>query len=68
MAVKKEKPAALSLVRAPFIKSLQNVVDQGNLLLVTMESALQHGAINGKIKDMVEERVKAFSEAMYGEK
>lgn len=67
MAVKKEKPAALSLVKTPFINSLQNVMDTGNLLIAVLETALQHGAVNGKVKDMLEERLKAFREALYGE-
>lgn len=67
MVVKKEKPKALSLVKTDFVNSLQNVINQGNLLLVVLETALQHGAVNMKIRDVVEERVKLFRTAMYGE-
>lgn len=62
----KPTPKGLTTVKTDFLNSLQNVVDQGNLLISVLEGALQHGAINGKIKDMVEERLKAFRTALYG--
>lgn len=65
MAVK-QKPVAMSLVKTPFINSLQNLMDQGNLLVSVLEAALQHDAVDGKVKNMVAERTKAFREAMYG--
>lgn len=67
MGIKKEKPAALSLVKTPFINSLQNVMDQGNLLISVLEAARNHGGFaNEKVGKMVDERLKAFREAMYG--
>lgn len=66
MAGVKKKPQALSLVKTDFVAALQNVMDQGNLLLVVLETALQHGAISGKIEDMVKDRTKLFREALYG--
>lgn len=64
----KIKPAAMSLIKTPFINSLQNVMDQGNLLISVLEAALGRGGFsNEKVGAMVEERLKAFREAMYGE-
>lgn len=66
MAVKKEKPAAMSLVKAPFINSLQNVMDQGNLLVAALDAVIGHSSMNNKVEDLLKERLKAFREAMYG--
>lgn len=67
MAVKKPAPKALSAVRGDFIAALQNVMDQGNLLISVLEAASGRGLYsNEKVGAMVEERLKAFSVALYG--
>lgn len=66
MAIKKEKPKALTLVKGDFITSLQNVMDQGNLLVAVLDAAMGNAAINAKVRDMIAERLKAFREALYG--
>lgn len=66
MGVKKEKPVAMSLVKGPFIASLQNLMDQGNLLVAFLDAAEGRGLVDGRLDDMLKERTKAFREALYG--
>lgn len=64
MGVKKEKPLRPAI--SDLLVALHGVMNQGCLLVSVLETVLQHGSIDGRVKDMVVERTKAFREALYG--
>jgi hypothetical protein len=64
MVKKKQAPKALFSVKADFMASLENVAQQGNMLLIALETALQHNSVQSNVADLLKERAAAFRAAL----
>lgn len=64
--VKKEiKP--LNAIRFDFVASLDKAFQEGIMLLTAVETAIRHGKVEGAVKEVLEERAKAFRKAYFEE-
>jgi len=50
-----------------FVASLDRFINEAGLLADAVESALQLGAVNDRARKLVEDRIKAFQRARWGE-
>lgn len=64
MPRQKEQPKALFQVKHDFYASLDNVAQQGVMLLQCLETMLQSAAGKIPAEDILRERVKAFRAAL----
>jgi len=63
MARKKEIKPLFSL-KHDFYDSLDHLLQQNIMLVQSVEQAISHGAIEGPIKEILQERVEAVRKAM----
>ena len=61
---KKQPPKPLFSLKADFYESLDNVAQQGIMLITAIETVMHHTEIPKGVKELLVERVKAFRSAL----
>lgn len=64
---KKAPPKPMFALRFDFIESLENLCQQSIMLLQCIETVMTHTKIGPGVKEILQERVKAFRAALMSE-